>query len=283
MNILTKIRSINDLNTNELLQKTVNTSASWHYQYRNSAWIHLGGLSYDLSEGDIICVFSQFGEVGQIHYPRDKETGRPRGFCFLCYLDTRSAILAVDNLNGAVIAKRQIKVDHVLDFKPPQNSDDEEERRDKEDLSNKDLGPRDLRIRKERREKWRQKRLENPDYDHTRRNIRKQGVAPVFQPASESDSSDDGLLPYEGQKIDMKKIKKEQKKKRKEEKKMKKERAVREGYDREEIKRERGGTDMRPANRMIDHSLGHRRDQAKSSSSKRRSESYERDRYDHHG
>lgn len=32
---------------------------SWHDQYRDSAWIFVGGLPYDLSEGDIICVFSQ--------------------------------------------------------------------------------------------------------------------------------------------------------------------------------------------------------------------------------
>ena len=32
---------------------------SWHDEYRNSAWIFVGGLSYELSEGDVICVFSQ--------------------------------------------------------------------------------------------------------------------------------------------------------------------------------------------------------------------------------
>lgn len=33
--------------------------STWHEQYRRSAWIYVGGLSYDLSEGDIICIFSQ--------------------------------------------------------------------------------------------------------------------------------------------------------------------------------------------------------------------------------
>ncbi len=32
---------------------------SWHDQYKDSAWIFVGGLPYDLTEGDIITVFSQ--------------------------------------------------------------------------------------------------------------------------------------------------------------------------------------------------------------------------------
>lgn len=32
---------------------------SWHDQYKHSAWIFVGGLPFDLTEGDIICVFSQ--------------------------------------------------------------------------------------------------------------------------------------------------------------------------------------------------------------------------------
>nr|XP_039256451.1 RNA-binding motif protein, X-linked 2-like isoform X2 [Styela clava] len=41
--------------------------------------------------------------------------------------DQRSTILAVDNLNGAKIKGRQIKVDHVLNYKPPKDDDDVDE------------------------------------------------------------------------------------------------------------------------------------------------------------
>lgn len=34
-------------------------SKSWHQKYKNSAWIFVGGLPYELSEGDIISIFSQ--------------------------------------------------------------------------------------------------------------------------------------------------------------------------------------------------------------------------------
>lgn len=77
-----------------------NNKTSWHDQYRDSAWIFVGGLPYDLSEGDVICIFSQYGEIVNINLVRDKKTGKQKGFGFLCYEDQRSTILAVDNLNG---------------------------------------------------------------------------------------------------------------------------------------------------------------------------------------
>lgn len=207
MNILTKIRAIDELNYKELQQNTCNTPQSWHHQYRNSAWIHIGGLSFNLTEGDIICVFSQFGEISQIHMPRDRETGRPKGFCFLCYVDTRSCILAVDNLNGCKLDKRCVKVDHVLDFKPPKNSDDEEEEKQKKDLS--ELGMAEMKKRKEKREYWRKKNMENEEFDHVRRNIRKEGVAPkLIVPENASSDEDDYEFTREKKKRKVKKEKK---------------------------------------------------------------------------
>lgn len=196
MNILTKIRAINELNEKELRSHTANTPASWHHQYRKSAWVHIGGLSFKLTEGDIICAFSQYGEITQIHMPRDRETGKPRGFCFLCYEDARSAVLAVDNFNGINLAQRVIKVDHVLDFKPPKDSSSSD--------SEENMGMAEAyRRKKYRKEKRKRNRSDDPDFDHTARDIRKHGVAPkaVKQKKSKksrNNDSDDGLLPYHG-------------------------------------------------------------------------------------
>lgn len=77
---------------------------SWHDQYRDSAWIFIGGLPYDLTEGDVISVFSQYGEIVNINLIRDKITGKSKGFCFICYEDQRSTILTVDNLNGIKVS-----------------------------------------------------------------------------------------------------------------------------------------------------------------------------------
>lgn len=125
---------------------------SWHDQYRNSSWIFVGGLPYDLTEGDIISVLSQYGEVVNINLIRDKKSGKQKGFCFACYEDQRSTILAVDNLNGIKVSEiwnspqelewrfffchssrfiyfhyqilgKSIRIDHVNDYKPPKNDE----------------------------------------------------------------------------------------------------------------------------------------------------------------
>jgi RNA-binding motif protein, X-linked 2 len=70
-------------------------------------------LPYDLSEGDIITIFSQYGEPVHINLVRDKETGKSKGFAFLKYEDQRSTDLAVDNLGGATVMGRMLRVDHV--------------------------------------------------------------------------------------------------------------------------------------------------------------------------
>ena len=52
-----------------------------------------------------------------INMPREKETGKPKGFAFVMYEDQRSTVLAVDNLNGSKVAERTLRVDHVKNYK----------------------------------------------------------------------------------------------------------------------------------------------------------------------
>lgn len=105
------IRSIAALNQRELEAGT-SDAASWHADYADTAYIYIGGLPYELSEGDIVSIFSQYGEPVHCNLIRDKETGKSRGFAFLKYEDQRSTNLAVDNLSGANILGRIISVDH---------------------------------------------------------------------------------------------------------------------------------------------------------------------------
>ena len=101
----------------------------------DSAYIFAGGLSRDLTEGDVITIFSQYGEVMNINMPRDKETGKPKGFAFLMYEDQRSTVLAVDNLNGANILERTIRVDHVKNYKEKRVKNEDGEWADPEEQS----------------------------------------------------------------------------------------------------------------------------------------------------
>ena len=43
----------------------------------------MGNLALELVEGDVLCVFSQFGEIDDLIFPRDDRTGKPKGFCFI--------------------------------------------------------------------------------------------------------------------------------------------------------------------------------------------------------
>lgn len=73
-------------------------------------------LSFKLL-GDIICVFSQYGEIVNVNLIRDKKTGKQKGFCFLCYEDQRSTILAVDNLNGIKVRFITINISESTSWK----------------------------------------------------------------------------------------------------------------------------------------------------------------------
>mmetsp|Transcript_46205 Transcript_46205/g.100411 ORF Transcript_46205/g.100411 Transcript_46205/m.100411 type:complete len:287 (-) Transcript_46205:72-932(-) len=99
---------------------------SWHHKYKDSAYVYVGGLHAGLTEGDVVIVFSQFGEIVDVNMVRDKATGKSKGFAFICYEDQRSTILAVDNMNGYQLLKRTLRVDHVEKYKAPKEFDENE-------------------------------------------------------------------------------------------------------------------------------------------------------------
>ncbi|KAF9171194.1 hypothetical protein BGX21_000727 [Mortierella sp. AD011] len=115
---MNNVRQIERLNEREA-NLSMSSSGSWHEQYKDSAHIFVGGLPFNLTEGDIVCVLSQFGEIAGINLVRDKESGKSKGYAFLKYVDQRSTVLAVDNMNGSKIAGRVIRVDHVQNYKVP--------------------------------------------------------------------------------------------------------------------------------------------------------------------
>jgi RNA-binding motif protein, X-linked 2 len=123
------IREIERINAKELENGIYGGSGkgSWHEKYKNSAWVYIGGLPYELTEGDIICVMSQWGEVEDINLVREKGTNKSQGFAFVKYEDQRSTILAVDNFNGIQILQRMIRVDHVDQYKLPKEVREREE------------------------------------------------------------------------------------------------------------------------------------------------------------
>ena len=113
-----KIKQIQNLNEEELIHN-ISYSASWHSKYKNSAYIFISNFPYELTEGDLVIIFSQYGEIVDCRIIRDSKTGKSKGFGFICYEDQRSTILAIDNLNGSNICNRMLLVDHIEQYKIP--------------------------------------------------------------------------------------------------------------------------------------------------------------------
>ena len=133
MNVINEIQRINNL---ELEKGLTNTSGSWHTKYKDSSWVYAGNLPNNLTEGDVICILSQYGEIDDMHLVRDSDTGKSKGFAFVKYEDARSCVLAVDNLTGSVVLGRTLRIDHVEKYRLPKHVQDKEDDDEKQQQAN---------------------------------------------------------------------------------------------------------------------------------------------------
>jgi len=78
MNPLTQVRNTQRISRQEVVDGA-SGKASWHDQFRHSAYVYAGGLPFQLTEGDVLAVFSQYGQIVDVNLPKDKETGKTRG------------------------------------------------------------------------------------------------------------------------------------------------------------------------------------------------------------
>ncbi|KAL0000137.1 hypothetical protein SO802_019739 [Lithocarpus litseifolius] len=132
MNPLTLVKRIQNINSREAALG-ISEEASWHAKYKDSAYVYAGGIPFDLTEGDLLAIFAQYGEIVDVNLVRDKGTGKSKGFAFVAYEDQRSTNLAVDNLNGAQVLGRIIRVDHVSSYKKKEEEDEEAEQKKREE------------------------------------------------------------------------------------------------------------------------------------------------------
>ena len=162
MNFLSKVKQIQRLNEQEL-KYNIGYTGSWHYKYRDSAYIYICGFPKTITEGDLVIVFSQYGEIVDCRIVRDKKTGKNKGYGYICYEDQRSTVLAVDNLNGIKIGGNIILVDHVEEYRLPkefEESDSEKEEEKTVDYNNKYLNEKE---NEEILKKKREYKLTGPD------------------------------------------------------------------------------------------------------------------------
>jgi RNA recognition motif-containing protein len=72
--------------------------------------LFVGNLSYNVEETALHELFAQHGAVVSAVIPKDRDTGRPRGFAFVEMEDQAAAEAAIRGLDGMQFAGREMKV-----------------------------------------------------------------------------------------------------------------------------------------------------------------------------
>lgn len=72
--------------------------------------LFVGNLSYATTEADLRAYFGTVAPPSQVVLPVDRETGRPRGFAFVEFLERSQAEQAIQKFNGQVFNGRPLAV-----------------------------------------------------------------------------------------------------------------------------------------------------------------------------
>ena len=92
-----------------------NTAARQKECLKVSKKLFVGGLSWGTTDEALHGAFSRFGEIVEAKVITDRETGRSRGFGFVTFAADDGAQNAINEMNGAELDGRTIKVNEAED------------------------------------------------------------------------------------------------------------------------------------------------------------------------
>src|SRR5713101_3066091 len=72
--------------------------------------LFVGNLAYTTTEADLRSHFGAVAPPSQVVLPVDRETGRPRGFAFVEFIDRANAEQAIQRFNGQLFNGRPLAV-----------------------------------------------------------------------------------------------------------------------------------------------------------------------------
>ncbi|VDN23329.1 unnamed protein product [Gongylonema pulchrum] len=75
-----------------------------------SSVFQVDNISYQTAPQDLRRLFDKYGEIGDIHIPRDRYTKQSKGFGFVRYYNRRDAEYAMDRMDGRWVDGREIRV-----------------------------------------------------------------------------------------------------------------------------------------------------------------------------
>ena len=77
--------------------------------------LFVGGLSWNTTDDGLRRAFEPFGDVREATVICDRDSGRSRGFGFVTFVSRQEASKALEELNGASLDGRQIRVNEAID------------------------------------------------------------------------------------------------------------------------------------------------------------------------
>jgi hypothetical protein len=72
--------------------------------------IYVGNLPFSATEEEVAGLFADFGPVEKVKIVTDRETGRPRGFCFVTLADSARVKEAAEAVDGKEFGGRPLRV-----------------------------------------------------------------------------------------------------------------------------------------------------------------------------
>lgn len=84
--------------------------------------IYIGNLDYGINEENLEQIFGDYGTVTEAKVIVDRETGRSKGFAFVTMETEEEAQKAIEELNGAEVDGRNIKVSEARERRRSNNN-----------------------------------------------------------------------------------------------------------------------------------------------------------------
>jgi RNA recognition motif-containing protein len=72
--------------------------------------IYVANLNYRVQDHELQQLFEEYGEVSSAKIIKDHESGRSRGFAFVEMPDDEAGMQAINDLDGAEVQGRNLKV-----------------------------------------------------------------------------------------------------------------------------------------------------------------------------
>ena len=55
-------------------------SASWYQEYNDTSYIYMGSLPFEVTDLDILTIFSQYGVLSDLKMARNEDSGKSKGY-----------------------------------------------------------------------------------------------------------------------------------------------------------------------------------------------------------